>query len=305
MQRVAVIDVGSNSTKLLLAEHSSNGTLKTVLDTTSITGLGEGLRQSRRLSPEAKERTCRTINEFAALAKQYRADQIIAIGTMALRGAQNSSAFIEMVKATSGIDIRVISGEEEASLSYLATLSGIKLHDCETVIFDTGGGSTEFIFGKGESITRKLSVNLGVITISEEYFISDPPTQAQLEIALCEIKEILTAHKINGPVPQLVGIGGTVTTMGAVKQRMERYDPEAIQGSTLQLSEVNEQIAEFSSKTLEERKQIRGLEPKRAPIILAGACIVKIIMELLQNETLVISDRGIRHGLALNLLRQT
>jgi exopolyphosphatase / guanosine-5'-triphosphate,3'-diphosphate pyrophosphatase len=302
MERIAVIDVGSNSIKLLVAELYSDGRLETVLDSANITKLGSGLKQAGKLNMEAMETSCRAISEFQATAEKTGACRVMAVGTMALRTAQNGTDFVNMVRDSSGLEIRVIPGEEEARLSYLAVVSGLNLGDGVIAVFDSGGGSTEFIFGSGNTITTILSANLGVVAISEIILKSDPVTPAEVEAALGYIKNILTEHKVKKEISRLVGVGGTVATMGAVKLKMQHYDPAAIHGSILELTEVNRQVALYSEKTLAERKNITGIQPGRADIILAGACIVKVTMELLEKDSIVISDRGIRHGLILDTL---
>ena len=179
----------------------------------------------------------------------------------------------------------------------MAVLSTIGETDRDVVVFDTGGGSTEFIFGKGRELLDRISLNLGAVQPTEKYLLSDPVTPKEVEDMLVHMKAYFKKHKIHGKADYLVGIGGTVTSMGAVKHKMVKYDPSIIQGSELTLDEVNKQIGDYSSKTIEQRREIAGLQPKRADIILAGAGIVKTIMETFQVKSFFISDRGLRHGL--------
>ncbi|ABR47315.1 Ppx/GppA phosphatase [Alkaliphilus metalliredigens QYMF] len=299
----AIIDVGTNSIKFHIAELTSNGKIKTILDENNIARIGEGLRETGVLSPEAMKRNTEAITEFVNKAKELNVDEFIGVGTMALRTAKNSDEFVKMVKDANGVEIKVITGDEEARLSYLAVLSGLDLQEGELAIFDTGGGSTEFIFGSGKEISKKFSVNLGSLTISENVLKTDPATEEEISKALEEIHKTFEAHGASGKVTQLVGMGGTVTSIGAVKHKMSKYDPDIIQGSKLELSEVEEQIKMYGSKTNEERQQIVGLQPKRAEVILAGACILKVIMERMSMDHLTISDRGLRHGLAYDLFK--
>ncbi len=303
MGRKAIIDVGSNSIKFFLGELTQEGVVQTIIDENDIARLGESLRETGVLSAEAMERNSASIAAFAQKARDNQADEIACVGTMALRNAKNSAEFVAMVQEESGVELRIIDGEEEARLSYLAVLSGLPLQEGDLAIFDTGGGSTEFIFGKGTRLERRFSVDLGAIRITEG-FQNDPATAEEVEAALAEIKSVFTQHGVAGNPVQLVGMGGTVTSMGAVKHKMVQYDPDVIQGSVLTKEDVQEQIDLYSSKTLEERRQIVGLQPKRADVILAGACILKVIMECLQVDRLTISDRGLRHGLAYDLFKQ-
>ena len=199
------------------------------------------------------------------------------------------------------MEVQIIPGEEEARLSYLAILSGMPVPDGDLVIFDTGGGSTEFIFGKGTTLVNRFSVNLGAIRITEKFFADDPVKPGSVEDAVREIDEEFAAAGVTGKPVKLVGMGGTVTSMGAVKHKMVKYDPDVIQGSTLTRADVDGQIADYAARTVEQRRELPGLQPKRADVILAGACILKDILTRLDAPELTISDRGLRHGLAFDL----
>ncbi len=303
MERQAVIDVGSNSIKLLLAEPGDKGSVKTVIDKSNIVRLGEGLKETGRISREAMERNCQAITEFSRLAVENEAHDVVGVGTMALRSAENSAEFLKMVKDASGVEVRVISGDEEARLAYLAVLSWFKFAG-KLAIFDIGGGSTEFIFGEGETIEKKFSLDIGAIRITEEFLKSDPVTDAEVARALAEIQTFFTANDVAGKVNQLVGMGGTVTSIGSVKHELETYDPDIIQGSHLERKDIQAQIALYRDKTVAERENITGLQAKRADVILAGACIVKVIMEKIGADYLTISDRGLRHGFMYEVMGQ-
>lgn len=296
MAKYAILDIGTNSIKFFLTE-ITNGKSHVIIDTNNITRLGEGLLKHGKISEEAIERNITALKEFKLQAKKHEVKEIIAVGTMCLRTASNASQFINRVKNELDITIEVIDGKEEARLSYLAVLSTIGNTDREVVVFDTGGGSTEFIFGKGTELLNTMSLNIGAVQPTEEYLLSDPVTNSEVETMLKHMKTYFSEHGIKGNIDYLVGIGGTVTSMGAVKHKMVKYDPTIIQGSKLTLEEVNNQIQTYSQNTIEKRKNIPGLQPKRADIILAGAGIVKTIMESFEVDYFIISDRGLRHGL--------
>lgn len=305
MSRKAIIDIGSNSIKFFVGELAADITIKTVLDTNDIARLGEGLDSTGVISPEAMERNVASVAAFAKQAKELGADRIVSVGTMALRKASNSAEFVEKVKKTCGIEVQIIPGEEEARLSYLAILSGLPLEkDADLVVFDTGGGSTEFIYGKGTQMVKRFSVNLGAVRITENYLKADPVSPADVQAAIAQIDKEFKEAGVNGKPAQLVGMGGTVTSMGAVKHKMVKYDPSVIQGSRLTKKDIEEQIEEYSKRTVEQRKELPGLQPKRADVILAGACILKVITDRLGADGLTISDRGLRHGLAFDLFRK-
>ncbi len=301
MKRVGIIDIGSNSIKFFVGEKCEDGTIKTIIDKNDIARLGEGLRETGRISDEALERNAQSVAAFAAEAKENGADKIVSVGTMALRNAANSADFVARVKELCGVEVQIIPGEEEARLSYLAILSGMPVPDGELVIFDTGGGSTEFIFGKGTELVKRFSVNLGAIRITEKFFAEDPVAAGSVEAAVKEIDEEFAQAGVEGRPVKLVGMGGTVTSMGAVKHKMVVYNPDVIQGSILTAADIEEQIEAYETRTVAQRRELPGLQPKRADVILAGACILKDITERFGVSELTISDRGLRHGLAFDL----
>ena len=299
----AVIDVGTNSIKFHAAKKKADGSLETVLDKNDIARLGEGLRETGLIAPEALERNALSVAAFAEKAKELGAVPEI-VGTMALRTAKNAADFASRVKELTGLDVRIIPGEEEARLSYLAVLSGLPLAGGELVTFDTGGGSTEFVYGRGTEMVRKFSVPLGAVRITEEFFADDPVRPGSVDAAVKEIRSSLTGGGVLGSPEVIVGMGGTVTSLASVKFKMETYDPDVVQGSVLTLAELKDMAAMFASMTLEERKGVTGLQPKRADVILAGTCIVCAILELLGASSFTVSDRGLRHGLAYELFNQ-
>ena len=295
MAKYAIIDIGTNSIKFMLLSHDQ-GKTEILIDKNNISRLGEGLYKTGMISPEAMNRNIAVLSEFMIQAREYKVQEIIAVGTMCLRTAKNSSDFLARAKEELNLEIKVIPGEEEARLSYLAVLSTIGKTDKNVVVFDTGGGSTEFIFGSGMEFQNKISLNLGAVSPTEE-FLSDPPQEKEVDRMLNFMQKFFEKEISGEKVDHLVGIGGTVTSMGAVMHKMAKYDPNVIQGSSISLQEVIRQLEMYKSKSVEERKAITGLQPKRADVILAGAGIMKTIMEILKIEILTISDRGLRHGL--------
>jgi exopolyphosphatase / guanosine-5'-triphosphate,3'-diphosphate pyrophosphatase len=294
MSRYAVIDIGTNSMKMHVAR-VMHGRMTVLGDFTEVTRLGEGFHETKILTDDAIDRNVAQVKAFKIQAEELGAEKIIAVGTMALRSAKNADEFLDAVKKTSKMRVEVIPGEEEARLSYLAVLSGLGAQDGNLVIFDTGGGSTEFIFGSGEEIDRQFSLDIGSRRPTEEYCKTSPVTTDELEEMILGLEKEF--ESISGPVDALVGMGGTVTSLGAVFHEMKVYDPDVIQGSKLPIKEVERQVKMYRARTIEKRADTIGLMPKRADVILAGASIVLTIMRKLGAEELTISDRGLRHGL--------
>jgi exopolyphosphatase/guanosine-5'-triphosphate,3'-diphosphate pyrophosphatase len=297
--RRAVIDVGTNSVKFHIGQRSAPGVWTTVVDRADVTRLGEGIEQTGAIAAEAMERTATAIASMTDEAIQSAVAGITAVGTMGLRTAANSPEFLEQVKDRCGVAIEVISGEEEARLAYLAVRSGIGLVEGSLLIFDSGGGSSQFTFGHGTQIDRQFSVNVGAVRYTERFKLNDVVSPEVLQQALDAIAADL--HSLDGahPPDALVGMGGAVTNIAAVMHGLATYDPQVIQGSVIERAEIDRQIEKYSRLPTEARRQVVGLQPKRAEVILAGACIIRTVLDKLKRSSLAVSDRGLRHGLLL------
>jgi len=300
MPRYAVIDVGTNSVKFNISERGDDGTWRTIVDRAEITRLGEGLEKSGEIGSDAMERTVSAIAGMAAEAQSNGVVAIAAVGTMGMRTARNSQQFIDAVQQRCGVRIEVIPGEEEGRLAYLAVKSGLGLAEGSLVIFDTGGGSTQFTFGRGSTVQEQFSLNVGAVRFTEQYGMGGVVAPEQLRTALAAIAAEFVRID-NRPSPDaLVGMGGAITNITAVMHRLAKYDPNIVQGSVIDSAEIDRQIELYCSRSTDERRKIVGLQPKRADVILAGACIVKTVMEKLDKDSLSVSDRGLRHGLLID-----
>jgi exopolyphosphatase/guanosine-5'-triphosphate,3'-diphosphate pyrophosphatase len=298
--RQAVIDVGTNSVKFHVGERGPDGTWTAVADRAEVSRLGEGIRETGAIAPAAMERTAAAIAAMAAEAARLGAGGITAVGTMGLRTATNSQAFLDLVKKKCGVAIEVIPGEEEGRLAYLAVQSASGLAEGALVIFDTGGGSSQFTFGAGSRVDRQFSVNVGAVRYTEQFHLDQAVSADVLKQALAAMAADLSALDGATPPAALVGMGGAVTNLTAVMHGLSKYDPEKVQGSVLDRAEVDRQIERYRVIPADARRQIVGLQPKRAEVILAGACIVRTIMDKLGKSSLSVSDRGLRHGLLID-----
>ena len=296
-RRVAVIDVGTNSVKFHVAKRTKGAAWRTVIDRSEITRLGEGLHKHARLGEEPVARTLEAIVEMVDEARRENVDVIAAVGTAGMRMAANSATLIAAVEERTGVHVDVISGEEESRIAYLAVQSGVGLGDGSLVVFDTGGGSSQFTFGRGELVVERFSVDVGAVRFTERFGLDGPVSESVLAAAREAIGADLSRLDGRAAPDALVALGGVVTNMAAVKHGLVSYDPNVVQGSMLDVSEVERQIQLYRSRTADERREIVGLQPKRAEVVLAGACIVRVVMAKLDQETLVVSDRGLRHGL--------
>ena len=298
--RYAVVDVGTNSVKLHVGERRADGSWLTVVDRADVTRLGEGLEATGRLNAEPMRRTVEAVAAMVEEAHRNEVVGIAVVGTAGLRVAPNSKAFLDEVQSRCGIEVEVISGEEEGRLAYLAVEAGLGLTDGSVVVFDTGGGSSQFTFGHGGHVDERFSVNVGAVRFTERFGLGGVVSADVLAAAMEAIADDL-ARLDSRPVPDsLVALGGAITNLAAVKHQLGTYDPDVVQGTVLDRAEIDRQIDLYRTRTVEERRRIVGLQPRRAHVILAGACVVKTVMEKLGRDSLVVSDRGLRHGLLVD-----
>jgi exopolyphosphatase / guanosine-5'-triphosphate,3'-diphosphate pyrophosphatase len=294
--RCAVVDVGTNSVKFVIAEQEQDRSWTALVDRAEVTRLGEGLDENGELHPEPIERTVEAMAEMADEAKEAGVAEIAAVGTAGLRIASNSAAFVDAVRERTGIEVEVISGEEESRLAYLAVTSALELGDGTLVVFDTGGGSSQFTFGRADRVDERFSVNVGAVRFTERFGLDravDEQTVASAREAIASDLERLHGR----PRPDdVVGMGGAVTNLAAVRHELATYDPSVIRGATLEAAEVDRQIELYRTRDPDERRSIPGLQPKRAEVILAGALIVRTVLAELGRDRLTVSDRGLRHG---------
>jgi exopolyphosphatase/guanosine-5'-triphosphate,3'-diphosphate pyrophosphatase len=300
-RRYAVIDVGTNSVKFHVGERGDDGAERTIADRAEVTRLGEGLDETGRLGAVPIRRTVDAIAAMAHEAREDGADAIAAVGTAGLRIAPNAAEFVDAVRARSAILVEVIPAEEEARLAYLAAKAGLgpRFAAGAVVVFDTGGGSSQFTFGRGEQVDERFSVNVGAVRLTERFRLDGVVSDDALAEALAAIGEGLDALDGRPRPDAVVGMGGAVTNLAAVRHGLATYDPEIVQGTVLDAAEIDRQIGRYRERTAEERREIVGLQPNRAEVILAGACIVRTVLAKLGRDALTVSDRGLRHGVAL------
>jgi exopolyphosphatase/guanosine-5'-triphosphate,3'-diphosphate pyrophosphatase len=251
--------------------------------------MGEGMDKSKRIPEKVIERNINSLKEIKGICDDREVDKIIAYGTSALRDAENKSEFINRAMDKSGIKVEVISGEEEAYYGYLGVSRSLDLQDF--MIMDVGGGSTEFIrIENGEKKYLK-SLNIGSVRLNERFFLKDPPGKKQLDEFMKHLDEIFDENFGDENMDaSLVGIGGTATALSAINLGLDSYDPNKIDGSVIAYDDVEKIFEDLSQMRLDERLAVKGLEPKRADIIVAGAAIIKRYMERDKIREIIISD---------------
>ncbi len=287
MERVAVIDIGTNSSRLLVAGKSGDS-LTAVESGLISTRLGEGM-EGGALLPGAMQRTAEAVCSLRQTALRLGAKRVVAVATSAVRDAANKEIFLDLVRQMAGLQVRVLSGEDEAAFSYRGVLAGLEIEPLSTVVVDVGGGSTELIWTQDGRL-RLASVNVGAVRVTGA-------GTGVKEVAGCLSPVLMEIKQSRAAV--LVGVGGTITTMAAVDRGLVSYDPAKVHGYSLKAANVDRILKMLKSMSLEERKRVPGLQPERADIIVAGVIIVKLVMEGLGLGQMLVSDCDILYGLAL------
>ena len=295
--RYAVIDVGTNSVKFHVAELDAEGRWHAVIDRAEVTRLGEGIEETGAIGAEPMERTAAAIHDMVEEARESGALAIAMVGTAGMRAATNRDEVVAAVRDRTGLTVEVISGEEEARLAFLATKNRLGLGEGTVVVFDTGGGSTQLTFTHGDTVDERFSLPIGAVRITEQFGLDQEVSQEVVREARTAIAAEFT--QLDGkPRPDaLVAMGGAVTNLSAVMQSLAVYDNDAVDGSVIDQAEIERQIELYRSRDAAARREIVGLQPARAEVILAGACVVATVMEKLGHDSLKVSDSGLRHGL--------
>jgi exopolyphosphatase/guanosine-5'-triphosphate,3'-diphosphate pyrophosphatase len=296
LKSVASIDIGTNTILLLIAE-VDKGKLKSLFEAETVVRLGEGLQKNGVLSQEAMERGFQTLTRYLEQCSTMDVKKIFAVGTSALREAKNSEVFLRMIKEKLNLSIEIISGEKEAQLSFLAVARDLKELKKSTLVIDVGGGSTEFVLGRGDQIIEWVSLPLGIVHFTEQYLVSDPVKEEEWKKMEMEIRKLLPRIPYPKEPLLMVSIGGTGTTLASVEQGLKEFIPKKIHHFVLTKEALKKQLMLYRSKTIEERRKIPGLPPTRADVILVGAAILYMTMGKLGCPSVLISCHGIRYGI--------
>jgi exopolyphosphatase/guanosine-5'-triphosphate,3'-diphosphate pyrophosphatase len=303
--RVAVVDIGTNSTRLLIADVEDGRVTKELERISTITRLGAGVDADGSLDPEAMQRVYDTLDDYKRLIDQHGVEKSVAVLTSAVRDAANGKEFAGTVEARYGIEPHVLTGDEEAGLTFLGATSERDPDDrTPTLVFDIGGGSTELVIGAGHEMTFHVSTQTGVVRMTERHIDTDPPTSDELE-ALAEDARTILANGIpddlRRAVDRAIGVAGTATSLGAIAQELEPYDPAKVHGYVISRDECERILGQLASVPLEQRREIPGLHPDRAPTIVAGVIILLEILHLFDLDKTEISEHDILRGAALGL----
>ena len=305
MTRVAVVDVGTNSTRLLIADITPGGALTELQRHSEVTRLGQGVDAAGELRPEAMERVLKVLTRYTAAIDRHKVDRTTGVLTSAVRDARNGREFVARVRDRFDIDARVISGDEEARLTFLgATSARDPDDDARTAVIDVGGGSTEIIVGRGHEVDFHVSTQAGVVRQTERHIDSDPPPASELRALAADVRRILKDAlqplKRSRP-PAAIAVAGTATSIAAIDQALDPYDPSRVHGYQVSLATSRLLLARVAALTEAQRREIPGLHPDRAPTIIAGVVILIEVLEALKLQSFEASEHDILRGAALRL----
>jgi exopolyphosphatase/guanosine-5'-triphosphate,3'-diphosphate pyrophosphatase len=297
---VAAVDIGTNSTRLLVAD-VEDGRIREVERETRVTRLGEGVDRRRRLLPLPIARVRNTLSDYRRTIERLGAERTLAIATSAIRDADNGEAFLGEVEWSYGFDTRLLSGHDEALMTNRGVTSERPL-DAGTVIVDIGGGSTELIAGEADGVRWHDSLDIGSVRLTERFLHTDPPTEEELDSCGAAVRALLAERvpdDVRGRTTAAIGVAGTITSLSALALGLAEYDRERVHGSKLSATALAEQLEWLARVPVAGRRQLRPLDPERAFVIVAGAVIAQEVLAFFDLDELEISERDILDGAAL------
>jgi exopolyphosphatase/guanosine-5'-triphosphate,3'-diphosphate pyrophosphatase len=303
--RTAVVDIGTNSTRLLVID-TEDGRVTGELERRSVvTRLGKGVDAGGSLSDEGMERVYSTLDDYRELIERQDVDRAVAVLTSAVRDAANGQEFADTVKERFALEPHILSGDDEARLTFLGATSERDPEDpTPTLVVDIGGGSTEMVIGTGHEVDFHVSNQAGVVRQTERHIHDDPPTPEEREALAKDVREIFAEGvppDQRRAVEHAIAVAGTATSLGAIAQKIEPYDPAKVHGYVLSAEEIEMMLAHLASIPLDERREVPGLHPDRAPTIVAGAIILVETLRMFGLERVEVSEHDILRGAALGL----
>ncbi len=303
--RLTSIDIGTNTILMLIADVGRGGSIEVVRDEHTIARLGKGVDENRMILPATFERVLTVLERFKNISDESGSTKILARGTSALRDAKNQSEFIDFIKQKLGIDIEVISGDEEAELTYIGAIADSvnKTSPQNFAVLDIGGGSTELTEGTGFEVKAKRSVDMGSVRITERFLKSSPPSSLGMSEAVSFIRSLVQGWRVLSGTSTLIGVAGTLTTLASIDLALPSFDREKVHKHVLTFVAVDSIFNKLSVKSLEELKQVPQILPERADIILAGILILLEVMKQMGTENVTVSDRGLRYGILMKEIR--
>jgi exopolyphosphatase/guanosine-5'-triphosphate,3'-diphosphate pyrophosphatase len=305
--RVAGIDCGTNSIRLLIAD-SVDGGLVDVVREMRIVRLGEGVDRTGQLLPAALERTRAALSDYAAAVTAHGVERVRMIATSATRDAGNREPFVAMVREVLGVHPEVVSGAEEAALSFAGAVDGLPGVSGPLLVADIGGGSTELVLGEASAPgeVRSYSMDVGSVRMTERHLHDDPPTPDQVRATVDDLRAAITTAAVHVDITApatFVGLAGTVTTLAAIALGLDRYDADAVHGSVLSAAQVHEVTRRLLAMTHDERAALPVLHPGRVDVIGGGALVLRTLLEMTGASEVIASEHDILDGIAHSVLR--
>ena len=298
--RIASIDIGTNTVLLLVADIQHDGSLEVVRDEHFIGRLGKGVDEHGIIQKETFLRIQEILSRLKSIANSCNVDHISACGTSALRDAQNRQEFIDFIREKLALDIHIITGNEEAALTYLGAVSDSPPNgESESLaVLDIGGGSTEIVVGSGTTVVSSISTDIGSVRLTERILKTSPPTNDALEHAAALVQDHVRNFPPLPPKTKLIGVAGTLTTLAALDLHLPTFERNLVNRHTLPVKTIDRIFQELRPLTLEQLKGYPQIHPSRADILLAGIIILREILRKLNISTITVSDRGLRYGIA-------
>ncbi|HEX3833432.1 MAG TPA: Ppx/GppA phosphatase family protein [Solirubrobacteraceae bacterium] len=302
---VAVVDIGSNSTRLLIAERG-DGRIRELHRESQVTRLGAGVDADGRLSDDAMQRVYDTLDRYRAEIDAHDCRAAVAVLTSAVRDSANGQKFADTIRERYRLEPHVLTGDEEARLTFLGATSERDPDDHQpTLVLDIGGGSTELVIGAGHTVEFHVSTQAGVVRQTERHIDTDPPTHDELRELDADVRAIIAdavpPERRRG-VQHAIAVAGTATSLAAIAQRLDPYDPERVHGYRLRRDEARRILGELAAIPVAERREVLGLDPDRAPTIVAGVVIFLTVLDLFGLEEIEVSEHDILRGAALGLI---
>jgi exopolyphosphatase/guanosine-5'-triphosphate,3'-diphosphate pyrophosphatase len=301
MTRVAAVDIGTNSTRLLVAD-VDDGRIAEIERETRVTRLGESVDTRRRLLPVPIARVRNTLSDYRRRAESLGTERTLAIATSSIRDAENGEAFLGEVEWSYGFATCLLSGHDEALMTYRGVTSE-RLLEAGTVIVDIGGGSTELLAGEPDGVRWHDSLDIGSVRLTERFLHTDPPSDDQLAACAAAVQALLAERvpdEIRERTTAAIGVAGTITSIAALALGLDEYDRERVHGSRLSAAGLASQVERLAAVPLTERRRLGPLDPDRAPVIVAGAVIARETLSFFRLDELEISERDILDGAALS-----
>ena len=300
MTRVAAVDLGTNSTRLLVAD-IDDSRIREIRRETRVTRLGEGVDRRRRLLPLPIARVRNVLSDYRRAIEEQAAERTLLIATSAVRDAENGEAFLGEIEWSYGFATRLLSGHDEAMLTFRGVTSD-RVLAAGTVIVDLGGGSTELVAGSSDGVRWHDSLDMGSVRLTERFLPSDPPTQDELSACAAAARSLLADRvpdDVRDSVDAVVGVAGTITSIAALDLGLDQYDRARVHGHVLTRDGLTRQLERLASVPVEERRAIRPLDPDRAPVIVAGAVVVREVIDFFGLDGIEVSEHDILDGAAL------